>query len=103
MQVGAANAPCESVLGSDWKCINGGYSDYRASRQSPAHRTRTLFLPCKGAAGVVRGCVELEAKAGPKAMNCTFWLLLPARRAIPLFSSGAASCIAFAALDAPEP
>lgn len=60
-----------------------------------------FFLPCKGAAGLVRGCVE--AKAGPKAMNCTFWLLLPARRAIPLFSNGAASCIAFAALDAPEP
>ena len=53
------------------------------------------------------GCVELEAKAkslGPKDVKCTFWLLLPARRAIPLyFSSGAASCIAFAALDPPEP
>ena len=51
--------------------------------------------------------MELEAKAeslGPKDVNCTFWLLLPARRAIPLyFSSGAASCIAFAALDPPEP
>ena len=62
-----------------------------------------FFCHVRGAAGVVRGCVELEANAGPKAMNCTFWLLLPARRAIPLFSSGAASCIAFAALAAPEP
>lgn len=56
----------------------------------------------------VYGCVELEAKAeslGPKDMNCTFWLqLLPARRATPLFfPSGAASCIAFAALDPSEP
>ncbi len=84
--------------------INGGYSDYG---QSAAHRTRTLFRACKGAGGVVWVCVELEAKAkslGPKAMNCTFWLLLPARCTTPPFcSTEAASCIAFAALDPFEP
>ena len=73
-----------SVLAMGLDPINGGYSDYG---QSPAHRTRTLFWSCKGGRGIGYGCVELKLKPselGPKAMNCTFWLLLPAPCATPL-------------------
>lgn len=70
-----------------------------------------FFLPCKGAGAcvwTVGVCVELEAKAeslGPKA-RYELHVLAPAACTAchsAFFSNGAASCIAFAELDPPEP
>lgn len=74
----------KGVLHLDWIIGLGPSTAATAIIDSHLHIARgPFFWPCKGGpgGGVCVG-VELRLRPeslGPKAMNCTFWLLLPAR------------------------